>query len=102
MNRSDALLEFDLSDDAPLDRIRSRYRELVKKHPPDRDPGRFERIRDAYQALCQQNRKFEEKVLGPTPLSDLDEVLERLGNRRKAVGPGPWLEVIREWNTRSK
>ncbi len=39
-----------LSNQASEDTIRSRYLELVKQFPPDRDPARFREIHAAYEA----------------------------------------------------
>lgn len=39
-----------VSRDAGEAEVRARYLELVKQHPPDRDPEKFREIRAAYEA----------------------------------------------------
>jgi curved DNA-binding protein CbpA len=43
--------ELGLSIDADETQIRQRYLELVRSHPPDRDPERFAAVHAAYESL---------------------------------------------------
>lgn len=45
---------FDLlsvAEDADDDTIKKAYLQRVREHPPERDPGRFQAIRAAYEAI---------------------------------------------------
>lgn len=39
--------------------IRNAYLQLVKKYPPDRDPERFKKIAEAYEAVKDENSRLE-------------------------------------------
>ena len=56
--------------------IRSRYLQLVKEFPPDRDPERFAAIRAAYDELRNPAALLEKQLLSLTTLDSL-ESLER-------------------------
>jgi hypothetical protein len=82
--------------DTPLDQVRTRYTELVKRHPPDRDPETFERIRDAWQAVRDPRAAARERLLGPEPLNGIGDLMEALRPRRRPVGAAAWLQAMRE------
>lgn len=50
-NATDPFTILRLARDAGEAEIRSRYLELVKQFPPDRDPDKFREIRAAYEAI---------------------------------------------------
>ncbi len=82
--------------DADAERVRHAYLEQVRLYPPDKEPDRFERIRDAYD-LLKDPRARAQQVLSPeldlaAPLTDL--LKGRAG--RQFVGPDPWLDVLKE------
>jgi curved DNA-binding protein CbpA len=84
-----------LTADASTAEVRARYVELVKLHPPDRDPDAFERIRDAYRAASDPLARARERLFGPSPVADLDELdrcIADLG--RKPAGAAAWLSVF--------
>ena len=58
------------------------------------DPLR--RIRDAYEALRDKEHRLALRLFGPPPLTDLTELLDAFPTERRYVGPGPWLNVLRE------
>ncbi len=89
--------ELGLSPKASTTEIRARYAELVKRHPPDRDPERFERIRDAYRQVRDPQSAARRRVLGPPPLHDLDELRQALAARPlQPVSVDAWLAVAKE------
>jgi hypothetical protein len=97
MNLNDPWSILGLDPDQSDDAIRARYAELVKAHPPDRDPERFERIRDAYRLCADPEARSRVRLFGPDPLADLDELVRLLrGHRPTPVGADAWLEVVRE------
>lgn len=48
------------ADDAE---IRARYLALVRRFPPDREPERFQDYRAAYEALSDERKRLETKLL---------------------------------------
>jgi curved DNA-binding protein CbpA len=49
--------------DAGDEQIKQRYLALVRAFPPDREPERFQVYRAAYEALRDQRRRLESKLL---------------------------------------
>jgi curved DNA-binding protein CbpA len=52
-----------VTDDADDAEIRRRYLSLVKNFPPDRAPDRFQQFRAAYEALSDERKRLETKLL---------------------------------------
>jgi curved DNA-binding protein CbpA len=52
-----------VADDADDAEIRQRYLALVRKFPPDRAPERFQELRAAYDALSDERKRLETKLL---------------------------------------
>lgn len=89
-----AVLGLDESaDDAA---VRSAYLAAVRAHPPDRDPIEFQRIRAAYDAIRDEERRLELRLFGPPPLDSLEALLDAFPDERWYVGPNAWLAVLRE------
>jgi curved DNA-binding protein CbpA len=53
-----------VGEDADDDQIKQRYLSLVRTFPPDREPERFQAYRTAYEALRDQRKRLETKLLG--------------------------------------
>jgi curved DNA-binding protein CbpA len=85
-----------LEEDADDEAVRAAYLAALRKSPPDRDPDGFRRIRDAYEALRDTERRLALRLFGPPPLAHLEELLEMFPEERRYVGPDPWLNVLRE------
>jgi DnaJ-class molecular chaperone len=52
-----------VAEDAGDAEIRRRYLALVREFPPDRDPDRFRDYRAAYDALSDERKRLETKLL---------------------------------------
>jgi curved DNA-binding protein CbpA len=52
-----------VADDADDAEIRQHYLALVRKFPPDRAPERFQELRAAYDALSDERKRLETKLL---------------------------------------
>ena len=76
--------------------IRGAYLAKVREFPPDRDPESFERVRDAYEKLKDPVRRSLLFLELEDPVAPLTDVLEGTRVTRRFVGPGPWLQVLRE------
>lgn len=70
--------------------IRRRYLELVRTHPPERDPERFQKITEAYEALRDRRRRIQSMLFGMAEYPDhqmaLDALLDAHRARRRAPG----------------
>ena len=53
-----------VGEDADDDQIKQRFLSLVRLFPPDREPEQFQAYRAAYEALRDQRKRLETKVLG--------------------------------------
>lgn len=85
-----------LDEDASDAAVRAAYLAAVRAHPPDRDPSGFQRIREAYDAIRDEDRRLDLRLFGPPPLDRLEALLEAFPDERRHVGPDPWLAVLRE------
>ena len=80
------------ADDAA---VRAAYLAAVRRSPPDRDPEGFQRVRDAYEAIRDAERRLAFRLFGPPPLGRLDDLLGAFPDERRHFGPGPWLAALR-------
>lgn len=85
-----------LEETADDEAVRAAYLAAVRTAPPDRDPQGFQRIRQAYEALQDHERRLALRRFGPPALANLEELLDAIPMERRYVGPGPWLNVLRE------
>jgi curved DNA-binding protein CbpA len=85
-----------LEETADDEAVRAAYLAALRTSPPDRDPEGFRRIRAAYEALQDKERRLALRLFGPPPLDDLLDLLDAFPEERHHVGPGPWLNVLRE------
>ena len=84
-----------IGPDAGEEEIRAAYVRGVKEHPPDRSPERFERIRDAYEALRDPRRRMRDTLLAADPLAPLAAVIEIKPRPRSFTSIQLWLEVLK-------
>jgi curved DNA-binding protein CbpA len=82
----------DASDEA----LRAAYIENIRRHPPDRDPESFERIRDAYDQLRDPSVRAKKILEGPNPADRLENLVIGKKQTRKFVGPRLWLDLLKE------
>lgn len=82
-----------LDQGAAPEEIRAAYLQLIYEHPPDKDPQAFERIRDAYDLLCDPIRRVDRMMSTVDPERPLVDLLGD-ENPRCHVGPDPWLKAI--------
>jgi len=77
--------------------LRAAYVEQVRQHPPDRDPEYFERVRDAYSRLRDPRVRARRVLASPRPDGPITAVLDGVEQPpRRFIGPGPWLEALKE------
>jgi curved DNA-binding protein CbpA len=68
------------------DEIRRKYLELVRQHPPDREPERFAQIRAAYDELSDPIEQLKKLIFDVESVDSIDAIIvdlhERLRQRR--------------------
>jgi curved DNA-binding protein CbpA len=80
----------------PLDatdaQIRKAYLALIRAHPPEKDPARFQEIATAYEHIKDETARLQTALFGPLQITDSREALEALaraaipGRRRIGLG----------------
>jgi curved DNA-binding protein CbpA len=93
---ADPYVVLGVSRDAGDTEIRTAYLEGVRRHPPDRSPAAFERIRDAYESLRDPIRRARLWLFLVDPFAPLERLVEEVPAERRRPGPGPWLSRIRQ------
>lgn len=78
----DPFTVFGVHEDASDAEIRRHYLALVRNYPPDRAPERFREYRAAYEALSDERRRLETKLL-----STNEAALARLGVAALKIAP---------------
>ena len=84
-----------IEETADDEAVRAAYLAAVRRSPPDRDPEGFQRVREAYEAVRDEERRLALRLFGPEPLDSLEAFLDAMPDERRHVGPGPWLDVLR-------
>lgn len=71
-----------VAEDAGDAEVRSRYLTLLREFPPDREPERFQEFRAAYEALSDERKRLETKLLqtNAAALSELGMKALRAGS----------------------
>jgi len=83
-----------LAPDASADEIRRRYLQLVREHPPGRDPERFEQIAQAYEALKDERTRIHTAIFGPAEYADTETALMALVRARAQGRRSPGLRDL--------
>ena len=67
-----------VAPDADLETLRRRYLELVRQHPPEKDPDRFSQIRAAYGLLRNPIEHLHRRLFDTTTYDNFDVLLAEL------------------------
>ena len=73
-----AYIVLGLPRDASDAQIRQRYLELVRAHPPSRDPDQFQRVAEAYEALKTPEARVATRLFFAEKYSSFEEVVEEM------------------------
>lgn len=73
-----AYIVLGLRRDATDPQIRQRYLELVRAHPPSRDPDQFRLVAAAYEALKTPEARVETRLFSVENYSSFDEVVAEM------------------------
>ena len=92
MNPFELLVVGETADD---DEIRAAYQRAIVAHPPDRDPDGFQKVREAFDAVRDEETRIEMRLFGPKPLENFLELVDEAGEAKRFVGPGPWIAALK-------
>ncbi len=84
-----------VKDTADDETIRAAYVRALRHSPPDRDPEGFGRIRDAYEAIRDAEKRLAYRLFGPLPLARVEDLFDLIPDERRHLGPEPWLNILR-------
>ena len=87
-------LALGLPPSASGEAIRRRYLELVRAHPPSREPERSQRIIAAYEALKDDRSRVETALFGMARYGDFELALDALVRARPHRRSTPVLETL--------
>lgn len=83
-------------DTADDDAIRNAWLEGVRRFPPEKEPERFARNREAYEMIRDRESRFRLWTFGdPRLLHDTDALVDLFPAERNYAGPALWLAVTR-------
>jgi len=83
-------------DTADDDAIRNAWLEGVRRFPPEKEPERFARIREAYEMIRDRESRFRLWTFGdPRLRDDVEALIDLFPAERNHAGSAPWLAVIR-------
>ncbi len=84
-------------DDTASDaEIRTAYQKATLAHPPDRDPVAFQKIREAYDAIRDEDARLERRLFGPPLFKRFLDLLDEVGEEKRYLGPRPWIATLKE------
>ena len=83
-----------LSPAASQEEIRQRYLQLIRTHPPSRNPERFQQITAAYEALKDVRSRVESAIFGMAQYGDFELALAALVQARPAERKTPGLKTL--------
>ena len=84
-----------IEENADDEAVRAAYVRAIRQSPPDRDPEGFRRIRDAYEAIRDTEKRLAFRLFGPPPLPQLEDMRALIPDERQYVGPSLWLNILR-------
>jgi curved DNA-binding protein CbpA len=73
-----------IGPEASEEEIRRRYLELVRRHPPDRDPAKFAAVRQAYEKLRDPVERLKSKLFDVESSETMDDVMADVKKRLRA------------------
>ncbi len=83
-----------LAPDASQQDVRKRYLELLRSHPPSRDPKRSQQVVAAYEALKDGRSRMQSSLFGIGRCGDFDLALKALLEARAWRRSAPGLKAL--------
>ena len=87
-------LALGLAPGASAQAVRRRYLELIRAHPPSREPERSQRIIAAYDALKDDRSRVETALFGLARYGDFELALDALVRARPHRRSTPGLKTL--------
>lgn len=87
-------LTLGLLPSASAEEIRRRYLDLVRAHPPSRDPVLSERVIAAYEALKDDRCRVDTELFGMARCGDYELALDSLVRARPSRRSTPALKAL--------
>ena len=85
---SDPFVVLGVDENAGDDAIKQRYLALVRRHPPDREPDRFQAVRRAYEAIRGYGHVKEKSIADAKQLREQrQDAFRNLQPERQAASP---------------
>jgi len=63
--------------------IRRRYLQLVRDHPPERDPGKFAQIRKAYDSLKNLETRLHHRLFEADEAESFEAIIQEVSCRNQ-------------------
>jgi curved DNA-binding protein CbpA len=93
-------LSLDLLLDASNEEIRNKYIELVKKYTPEKNPERFQKITEAYEAIKDERSRIRSKIFIALDAKNYEDALFALARakvlKRRRVGLQELIQETKE------
>ncbi len=80
--------------------LRAAYLRGLREFPPDREPERFQELREAYDLLRDPRNRIARLFSEAESTLAVAEWVRSQPESRKYIGPGPWLDALKD--TRKK
>ncbi len=74
--------------------IHEAYKKAVHRHPPDRDPEKFERIQQAYELIKTDDKRTAYNIFGMECKEGFEDKLPK-ETKRPQVDPELWINMIK-------
>ena len=87
-------LALGLSPSASREEVRRRYLELIRAHPPSREPEYSQRVVSAYEALKDDRSRIETALFGMARHGDFELALDALVQARPRRRSTPGLKTL--------
>lgn len=88
--------ELGIADDTEDDdAIRNAWLDAVRRFPPEKEPEKFARVREAYELIRDREARFRLRMFGDPRLRDMAALIDFFPAERRHAGSAFWLAVIR-------
>lgn len=91
-----AFIVLGLPRDSTDAEIRERYLDLVRAHPPSRDPEQFQRVAAAYEAVKTLGARIDTMLFGAMQYESFDEAVADLESAATPKWKPPGLRELVE------
>jgi DnaJ-class molecular chaperone len=83
-----------LAPGATEEQVRGRYLALLKAHPPEGDPQRFQDITNAYERIKDRRARIRHQLFGYSQTTDVEDSLAYLARAARPVRKRAGLQAL--------